>query len=97
VAPPKVASHTQVTERVPVIAAPDAVTAKVVAAPVIAKRSRPSTLPPGIVEKLDDEWDAPAPAAAEPVAAAPVPASPEPAPTAPAAEGTGEAVDDGWE
>jgi len=62
-----------------------------VAAPApVAARARTSTLPPGVTEALDDDWEAPAAAAAPAAPAAP-------ADTAPAATGAPEVVDEGWD
>ncbi len=88
------------TQAVPVVAAPDAVTTKTAIPPPpseIPRRARTSTLPPGVVEKLDDEWAADdAPAAAAATAPTPPPAPTAADAPAPAAT-TAEAVDEGWD
>ncbi|MBK9032585.1 MAG: DUF349 domain-containing protein [Myxococcales bacterium] len=75
VAPTPVAPTPIVAPIAAAAVAPIAVDPPVEAAPT---RARTSTLPPGVTEELDDEWDAPAaaPVVAAPVVAAPVVAAP---------------------
>jgi len=72
--------------------APAPVAAPAPAPAPVSARARTSTLPPGVTEALDDDWEAPA--AAAPVAAAAPAAAPAPTEGAAAAP---EVVDEGWD